>query len=130
MSTINLLITVIVAALSSTGVWSFFDHTADRKYRKECKRDEKREAAKEKKIDELIADIKKLSSDLNLTKELSKSQARATLNKWSEKFIELGYIPKCYYVAYKTLGDDYIAAGGNSEVKEKFLYIIENLEVK
>lgn len=130
MSTINLLITVIVAALSSTGVWSFFDHAADRKYRKECKKDEEREAAKEKKIDELIADIRELKNDLVLTRELSKSQARATLNKWSEKFIELGYIPRCYYVAYKTLGDDYLAAGGNSEVGEKFSYIIENLEVK
>lgn len=44
--------------------------------------------------------------------------------------MSIGYIPKEEYAAFKGCGDAYIANGGNTEVKDKFKYIIENFKVQ
>lgn len=143
MSTSNIIVTVIVAVLSSTGLWAFLDNIRSDSKAEKARKEEmaKREELKEQKIDEIMNEVKNLSNQVNqttrelkaeivVTKELGKSEARATLNKWCEKFLTLGYIPRCYYTAFKSLGESYQEAGGNSEVGDKFDYLMENLEVK
>jgi len=119
MSITLLISNIIVALVSAGGFWTLIEHTF-----------EKRKKTKDEKIDELISEIKDIKKELDSTTDLSKAYSRERLNHLSEKYMSMGYIPKEDIVSYTLLGNAYINAGGNTEVRTKFEYIKENLEVK
>lgn len=110
---------IIVALVSAGGFWTLIEHTF-----------EKRRKTKDEKIDKLIADVNSIKQELDSTTELSKSYSRDRLNFLSEKYMALGYVPKEDIISYTLLGKAYINANGNTEVRTKYEYVIENLEVK
>lgn len=118
--TITILISnILVALVSAGGFWTLMDHTF-----------EKSKKTREEKLDKLITDIDDIKKELNSTTELSKAYSREKLNQLSEKYLTTGYIPKEDIVSYKMLGEAYKNADGNTEVRTKFEFVIENLEVK
>lgn len=110
---------VIVALVSAGGFWALLEHTLESKRK-----------TREEKLDKLIADIDDIKKELDASAELSKAFSRERLNRLSEKYMALGYIPKEDVISYKLLGTAYKNANGNTEVKTKFEYVMENLEVK
>ena len=110
---------VLIALISAGGFWVLIDHTIEAKRK-----------TKEEKLDKLIADVDDIKKELEASTELSKAFSRERLNRLSEKYMKLGYIPKEDIISYKLLGKAYKNADGNTEVKTKFEYVIENLEVK
>lgn len=132
MSIVQLMEAVIIAVLSSTGLWAFLDNCRkDNKEEKE-KEEEKVQRDKERdgKLDKLIDDIKELKADMKKSADLSKAVSRDRLNYLCQDYIKIGYIPSSDYAAFKLLGEAYLDAGGNSEVGEKYIYIINNLKVR
>lgn len=136
------LITVLVAVISSSGLWGLMQHLVDKKVRKrqeifksinirldtvptkedicELKQD----------LNEMRADVRFLKDVSAHTKDLSLSSARNTLNTLSNKYIALGYIPDDEYVAYRSIGKSYIESGGNTEIKTKYELVMRTLSVK
>ena len=110
---------IIVALVSAGGFWTLMDRAF-----------EKSRKTREEKLDKLITDVNDIKEELNATTELSKAYSRERLNRLSEKYLTNGYIPKEDVVSYKMLGEAYKNADGNTEVRTKFEFVIENLEVK
>ena len=110
---------VLVALVSAGGFWVLIEHTIEDKRK-----------TKEEKLDKLIADVNDIKAELDASTELSKAFSRERLNRLSEKYMALGYIPKEDVISYKLLGTAYKNSNGNTEVKTKFEYVMENLEVK
>lgn len=110
---------ILVALISAGGFWALLEHSF-----------EERRKTREEKIDKIVADVDDIKKELDASTELSKAFSRERLNRLSEKYMALGYIPKEDIISYKLLGDAYKNANGNTEVKTKFEYAMENLEVK
>lgn len=81
-------------------------------------------------MDKLISDMEDIKTELSSTTDLCRSYSRDRLNYLSEKYIKQGYIPKEDIISFKMLGESYINAGGNSETKTKFEFVIKEVEVK
>ena len=135
MMTKEVMITIILAMIGSSGLWGFLQWWLETK----CKK--KNKALKEmgSKLDKLATkpEISELSEKLGLIKnvldtdrDLTLSMAREKLNDMSNHYLGLGYIPVEEYVAYKSIGEAYISAGGNSEIKSKFELVLRDLDVK
>lgn len=110
---------ILIALISAGGFWTLMDHAL-----KESRK------TREEKLNKLINDVNDIKEELNTTTELSKAYSREKLNRLSEKYLTNGYIPKEDVVSYKLLGEAYKNADGNTEVRTKFEFVIENLEVK
>ena len=128
------IITVLIAVIGSGGLWGFVQHLIDTKIKK-------RETIKEindkldhvatvEDLNKLAEDLSQLKTDISAAKDLSLSSARNTLSHLSNNYIALGYIPEDEYVAYKSIGESYLNAGGNTEIKTKFEYVLKELKVK
>ena len=61
---------------------------------------------------------------------LNVAEGKILLAGLNHKFREMGYIPDDKYTIYKSLGEAYINAGGNSDVKLMFQRNMEHLDVK
>ena len=110
---------ILIALLSAGGFWALLEHIFESKRK-----------TNGEKLDKLIEDIDDIKKELDASAELSKAFSRERLNRLSEKYLGLGYIPKEDVISYKLLGTAYKNANGNTEVKTKFEYVMENLEVK
>ena len=112
-------VSIIVALISAGGFWALLEKGL-----------EKSRKHREEELKKLITEIKEINKELKDTTELSKAFSRERLNRLSEKYMQQGYIPKEDIVSYTLLGKAYINANGNTEVRTKYEYVIENLEVK
>ncbi len=131
----EVMITIIIAIIGSSGLWGFLQWWLETK----CKRKDKTLKDMNAKLDKLATkeEINSISDELVLIKnvldtdrDLTLSMAREKLNEMSNRYLALGYIPYEEYVAYNSIGEAYIRAGGNSEIKTKFELVLEDLEVK
>lgn len=113
------IVTIVVALLSAGGFWALIEKGV-----------EKNRKHRDEELSKLITEIKEINKELKETTELSKAFSRERLNFLSEKYLKQGYIPKEDIISYTLLGKAYINANGNTEVRTKFEYNVENLEVK
>lgn len=119
------LITISIALITSSGMWTLLTHLLDGRAEKNKEQfDEMHE-----KIDSINDKIDSLATTVSATMDVSLSTTRDRLNYQSNKFLSQGYIPLEDYDAFIDMGDAYIGAGGNSVVKGKFEKCKE-LEVK
>lgn len=129
------IIAIVIAMIGSGGLWGFIQYLIDTKIKK------RQDVIKEinSKLDRMVTvedlnklaqDLSQLKDDISATKDLALSSARNTLNHLSNKYMALGYIPEDEYVAYKAIGESYLAAGGNTEIRTKFEYVMKELKVK
>lgn len=124
-----------IAILGSGGLWGFLQFLLDSKFKKRSETLENINAKLDKvvtsqEMEELRSDIKSLKEDVYHAKELSMGTARDRINNLCNKYNKLGFIPYDEYVSFKAIGESYVSAGGNTEVKTKFNWALENLEVK
>lgn len=129
------IITVLIAVIGSGGLWGFVQHLIDTKIKKRETiikeiNDKLDHVATVEDLNKLAEDLSQLKPDISATKDLSLSSARNTLSHLSNNYIALGYIPEDEYVAYKSIGESYLNAGGNTEIKTKFEYVLKELKVK
>ena len=129
------IITVLIAVIGSGGLWGFVQHLIDTKIKKRETiikeiNDKLDHVATVEDLNKLAEDLSQLKTDMSAAKDLSLSSARNTLSHLSNKYITLGYIPEDEYVAYKSIGESYLNAGGNTEIKTKFEYVLKELKVK
>lgn len=129
------IITVLIAVIGSGGLWGFVQHLIDTKIKKRETiikeiNDKLDHVATVEDLNKLAEDLSQLKTDISATKDLSLSSARNTLSHLSNNYIALGYIPEDEYVAYKSIGESYLNAGGNTEIKTKFEYVLKELKVK
>ena len=129
------IITVLIAVIGSGGLWGFVQHLIDTKIKKRETiineiNDKLDHVATVEDLNKLAEDLSQLKTDISAAKDLSLSSARNTLSHLSNNYIALGYIPEDEYVAYKSIGESYLNAGGNTEIKTKFEYVIKELKVK
>ena len=129
------MITVLIAIIGSGGLWSFVQHLMDTKIKKRETiikeiNDKLDHVATVEDLNKLAEDLSQLKTDISAAKDLSLSSARNTLSHLSNNYIALGYIPEDEYVAYKSIGESYLNAGGNTEIKTKFEYVLKELKVK
>ena len=129
------MITIVIAIIGSSGMWGFLQWWLETK----CKKKNKTLKDMNSKLDKLATktEMNAISDELVLIKnaldtdrDLTMSMAREKLNNMSNQYIKLGYIPMDEYVAYNSIGEAYIRAGGNSEIKSKFELVMEDLEVR
>lgn len=131
----DIIIAVVIALIGSGGLWGFLQYLLDTKLKKReaaiseinCKLDK---MVTVEDLNKLSKDMAQLKEDVSATKDLSLSSARNTLNHLTNKYMALGYIPDDEYVAYKAIGESYLAAGGNTEIRTKFQYVMKELKVK
>lgn len=129
------IIAVLIAVIGSGGLWGFVQHLIDTKIKKRETiikeiNDKLDHVATVEDLNKLAEDLSQLKPDISATKDLSLSSARNTLSHLSNNYIALGYIPEDEYVAYKSIGESYLNAGGNTEIKTKFEYVLKELKVK
>lgn len=129
------IIAVLIAVIGSGGLWGFVQHLIDTKIKKRETiikeiNDKLDHVATVEDLNKLAEDLSQLKTDISAAKDLSLSSARNTLSHLSNNYIALGYIPEDEYVAYKSIGESYLNAGGNTEIKTKFEYVLKELKVK
>lgn len=81
-------------------------------------------------IENKFGDLEYLIKDVKTGNNLSLAFSRDRVNHLANIYMKLGYIPQDEYIAFKLLGQAYLEAGGNSEIKEKYEYCIDELEVE
>lgn len=131
----NTFVAVVLGILGSGGLWGFVQYLIDTKIKKrEQVMDEINtkldKVATASELMKILEEMSILKNDIAHTKDLALSSARNTLSQLSNRYLELGYIPEDEFVAYKAIGDSYLAAGGNTEIKTKFEYVMRELKVK
>ena len=129
------IVTIVVAIAGSGGLWAFAQHIQDNKITKKSEKlqeinDKLDKIVTTEDLTEIKSDIKELKQEVYHAKDLSLSTARNKLNYLCNKYTKLGYIPFEDYVAFKSIGESYIRAGGNTEIKTKFEWVMDNLEPK
>ena len=131
----NTFVAVVLGILGSGGLWGFVQYLIDTKIKKReqvmdeinTKLDKVATASELMKVSEEMSILK---NNIAHTKDLALSSARNTLSQLSNRYLELGYIPDDEFVAYKSIGESYIEAGGNTEIKTKFNLVIDTIPVK
>ena len=126
---------VIIAIIGSSGLWGFLQWILETKVKKrnQLLKDINGKLDKVVTKEELLPiseELVSIKDTLDMDRELTLSMAREKLNDMSNKYLTLGYIPMDEYVAYNSIGEAYIKAGGNSEIKAKFELVMEDLDVK
>lgn len=116
--TSQVIVTLLVAVFSSSGMWGFLQWKLEAKENK-----------KQKQLDEIHSAILEMQTEISANKDLSLSLGRDRVNHLCNNFIELGYIPKEDNISFLLIGASYCAYG-NTEVKTKFEWVKENLPVK
>lgn len=129
------IVTIIIAIAGSGGIWGVIQYLLETKVTKNKESlkaitDKLSKVATSDEVLQLSNTISDIYAELEMTKDVALASARDRLNQLSNKYLELGYIPLDDYVAYKALGDSYINADGNSEIKAKFNLVMDSLEVK
>lgn len=129
------IVTIIIAIAGSGGIWGVIQYLLETKVTKNKESlkaitDKLSKVATSDEVLRLSNTISDIYAELEMTKDVALASARDRLNQLSNKYLELGYIPLDDYVAYKALGDSYINADGNSEIKAKFNLVMDSLEVK
>lgn len=131
----EVMITIVLAIIGSSGMWGFLQWWLETK----CKKKNKTLKDMNSKLDKLATKVEmtaisgeltSIKNTLDTNRDLTMSMAREKLNNMSNQYIKLGYIPVDEYVAYNSIGEAYIRAGGNSEIKSKFEVVMEDLEVR
>lgn len=118
MTKTEIILTVILGFIGSNGFWAFLQFRSEKKAKKKKHTNE-----------DILKEIKSLREDVESNTEITVANGRDRLNHLSNTFMELGYIPRNDYVSYKLLGDAYCKKY-NSEVKTRYEWCINNLEVK
>ena len=129
------IVTIIIAIAGSGGIWGVIQYLLETKVTKNKESlkaitDKLSKVATSDEVLQLSNTISDIYAELEMTKDVALASARDRLNQLSNKYLELGYIPLDDYVAYKAVGDSYINADGNSEIKAKFNLVMDSLEVK
>ena len=127
-------VAIVIAILGSGGLWSFLQWIVETKVKRHSNdlTDIKKKIdnlVTSQDIDKVVKEIQELRLDTEQTKNLSLAIARDRINVLSNKYLDIGYIPVEDYVSYKAIGDSYINAGGNSEIRAKFELVMEDLDV-
>ena len=81
-------------------------------------------------LTKLSQEVQTLYKEFVLNQDLTLSIARDRLNSLSNKYLQLGYIPIEDYVSFMAIGESYLQAGGNSEVRTKFELVKNTLDKK
>ena len=122
----EMILAIVVAIVGSSGLWGFLQWVLETK----CRKRNKTLKDMNSKLDKLATELALIKNALDTDRDLTLSMAREKLNEMSNKYLKLGYIPYEEYVAYNSIGEAYIRAGGNSEIKAKFELVMEDLDVK
>lgn len=131
----EVMITIVLAIIGSSGLWGFLQWWLETK----CKKKNNTLKDVNSKLDKLATktemtsitdELVLIKNALDTDRDLTMSMAREKLNEMSNRYLKLGYIPVDEYVAYTSIGEAYIRAGGNSEIKTKFELVEEDLDVK
>ncbi len=131
----EMILAIVVAIVGSSGLWGFLQWVLETKCRKRNKtlkdmNSKLDNLATKQEITNISNELASIKNALDTDRDLTLSMAREKLNEMSNKYLKLGYIPYEEYVAYNSIGDAYIRAGGNSEIKAKFELVMEDLDVK
>lgn len=128
-------ISVIVAILGSSGIWAIFQSLINSKIKQ---RNDTIQQISDKldcmvtinDLDELRHEVDTIKTVVDHNTDLTLSVARDKINALSNRYMRIGYIPMDEYVSYIAIGESYINANGNTEIKSKFLWCKEHLEPK
>lgn len=115
----TLLITIVSGLVGCGGFWALIQNSLERK-----------EKRSNEPIEKLSKTVAELTARVEQTFNVSMSYSRDRLNHLCLEYMNKGYVPKDDYVSFKLLGEAYKDANGNSEVKTRFDYCMDNLEVK
>lgn len=131
----TLVVTIVVAILGSGGLWSLIQWFLETRVTKKAQfikdiKEKMEDLVTTDDLEGIKEEIKKIGVDSAQAKDLSLAIARDRINFLCNKYLRLGYIPLQDYVSFKEIGESYIKAGGNSEIKSKFELVMEDLEVK
>ncbi len=129
------IVTIIIAIAGSGGIWGVIQYLLETKVTKNKESlktitDKLSKVATSDEVSQLSNTISDIYAELEMTKDVALAASRDRLNQLSNEYLKLGYIPLDDYVAYKSLGDSYINAGGNLEIRTKFNLVMDSLEVK
>lgn len=129
------LIAILGIVGGSAGFWAVIQSLIDSKVKKRGEvikeiNDKLDNVATKDEVKELKEDIQEVKEELAHTKDVSLSNARDRLNHLCNKYTNDGYIPFDEFVSFKALGESYINAGGNTEIKTKFEWVMENVDPK
>lgn len=130
----EMVVAVIIAIVGSSGLWGFLQWILETKVKKrnQILKDINNKLDKVvtgEELNEISAELISIGDTLDIDRELTLAMAREKLNDMSNRYLEIGYIPVDEYVAYNSIGEAYIKAGGNSEIKAKFELVMEDLDV-
>ena len=133
--TTEMIVTIIIAVVGSSGVWGFLQWLLETKVKKRNKllkdmKDKLDSVATRDELKDISEELAKIKTTLDTDNKLTLSIAREKLNSMSNQYLLKGYIPMDEYVAYYAIAEAYIQAGGNSEIKSKFELVDETLDVK
>lgn len=130
-------VTIMCALCGAGGLWSLIQHVIDLKHNDKKEKNKDRETLLDisKDVKEFKTEVKdefnKVEQELKNNNILTIALGREKINYLCHQYMDLGYIPRQDYVAFKMIGDAYIIDNKqNTEVKTKFEWCIDNLEVK
>lgn len=118
MVAVDIVVKILLAVVSVSGFWTLITHILD-----------SRRAKKEEVLKTILTKLDVIEEKLDKTSEVSLSTARDRVNYLCKRYERLGYIPADENVAFRCLGKTYCEVG-NTEVKERFEYCSEHLEVR
>ena len=118
MTKTEIIVTIFLGLIASGGFWGFLQFLLERRAKK-----------KKHTIEEVLKRMDEMEEKLDSNTELTVANARDRLNHLSNTFMEQGYIPRKEIVSYTLLGDAYCKKH-NSEVKTRYEWCINNLEVR
>lgn len=118
MVAVDIVVKILLAVVSVSGFWTLITHILD-----------SRRAKKDEVLKTILTKLDVIEEKLDKTSEVSLSTARDRVNYLCKRYERLGYIPADENVAFRCLGKTYCEVG-NTEVKERFEYCSEHLEVR
>lgn len=139
MSTTVSIVLALLAAMTGGGFLGFIQFLMNRKdgkdeWKEDIKKGFENVNSRFDRADEDLSHIKleiaDISKKLDIQTELNICEGRSILKQKNDKYREMGFIPDDEYPVYKALGEAYINAGGNSNVKTMFLRNMDKLPVQ
>lgn len=118
MNATDIVLKILLAIVSVSGFWTLLTHLLDSKKKKN-----------EDVLNTIMTKLDVIETKLDKTSDLSLSTARDRVNYLCKRYERLGYIPADENVPFRCLGKSYCEVG-NTEVKERFEYCSEHLEVR
>ena len=113
------IVAIVLGFIASGGFWGFIQFIIEKLPKRK----------KKATLEDVMARLDKMQAELDDNTKISVATARDRLNYLSNTYMDLGYIPKKDYVAFKMLGEEYCKKH-NSEVQIRFKWCMENLDPK